>query len=129
MLTLFGRQIKQKAQNCANIVLQRVRDAGYELQRVSVECLGCGDVLKGILTSKDEKQLECVLRIAVQDKRKEAVECFTKELAPLITSGPQGITGYFAGRPKIREAFGYWPCLIDFQHIHPRVDIIETGKP
>lgn len=127
MLTLFGRDVIQKAQRCGNIVIQRVREAGYELQRVSIECLGCNDILSGVLPLQNEKQLECVLRIVVQDKRRQALECFSKELAPLVTSGPQGTTGYFSGRPKIREAFGYWPCLIDSNLVVPHIQMIEAG--
>ena len=40
-----------------------------------------------------------------------AVPAFNR-VEPLITSGPQGVTGYAAGRPKVQEVFGYWPCLI-----------------
>jgi hypothetical protein len=53
-----------------------------------------------------------VLRITVRDSRRDAVERFTRELAPLVTSGPPGITGYTTGRPSVREVFAYWPALI-----------------
>jgi hypothetical protein len=55
---------------------------------------------------------EVVLRIAVRDPRKAGVERFTKEMAPLVTSGPPGVTGYTTGRPQVREVFAYWPALI-----------------
>ena len=42
---------------------------------------------------------EVVLRIAVRDPRKAVVERFSKEFAPLVTSGPPGVTGYTTGRP------------------------------
>ena len=56
---------------------------------------------------------EVVLRVSVRDHRWSAVERFTKELAPLVTSGPPGITGYTGGRPSVREVFAFWPALID----------------
>ena len=40
------------------------------------------------------------------------VERFTKEFAPLVTSGPPGVTGYTTGRPSVREVFAYWPALL-----------------
>ena len=53
-----------------------------------------------------------VLRVAVRDPRRAAVERFTKEFAPLVTSGPPGVTGYTTGRPPVREVFAYWPALV-----------------
>lgn len=126
-LTLFGKNVRQKAQQCAEIIFQRVQDAGYVLQRKSVEILGCGGVLHHIIPLKED--YECVLRLAVQDKRKEAIECFSKGLASLVTCGPQGTTGYFSGRPKVKEAFGFWPCLIEVSRIKAYVEMIEIEAP
>jgi hypothetical protein len=54
------------------------------------------------------------------------VERFTRELAPLITGGPQGVTGYAEGRPTVREVFGYWPTLIDRSSVRTQVEILEV---
>jgi len=114
MLTLFGAHLREKVARLGDIVFQRVKSFGYELEDYQVECLGAGDVVLGVVQKPlNEVFKECVLRICVADHRKEAVECFSKELAPLITNGPQGITGYALGRPKLKKVFGYWPCLID----------------
>ena len=49
-------------------------------------------------------------------------------IAPaLITSGPQGVTGYAAGRPRVHPVFGYWPCLIEKQKVQPRVEIVQAS--
>ena len=110
MLTIFGRDAVVKARRCGEIVLERVRNAGFHLERSHIECLGSTDVAPGVLTVGEH--LEIVLRVTVADPRQDAVERFTKEFAPLVTSGPQGVTGYATGRPKVRPVFGYWPCLI-----------------
>ena len=47
---------------------------------------------------------------------------------PLITSGPQGITGYAEGRPRVHPVFRYWPCLIERERVSPRVTLVEA-KP
>lgn len=125
-LTLFGRNVRAKAKRCGEIVLERVRNAGYDLERTNIECIGTGDVVPGI-SQNPSTAMECVLRVAVADSRKEAVESFSKEMAPLITSGSQGITGYSAGRPKVRQVFGFWPCLIDTKLVHPKVEIFEVS--
>ena len=46
--------------------------------------------------------MEVVLRVTVQDERKNVVERFTKEFAPLVTSGTPAVTGYTTGRPAVR---------------------------
>lgn len=122
-LTLFGRDVLKKAKRAGELVYQKVKAAGYELERFKVECLGSGDVAPGVLPKIDPK--ECVLRMAAADKRKEALEYFAKEIAPLVTNGPQGTTGYSSGRPKIRPLFGYWPCLISKKAVTLQVTIYE----
>ena len=129
MLTIFGRGAVAKARRCGEIILQRVRAAGYELQRSSVECVGAGACLPGLLDKSVEGALlETVLRVTVADPRREAVERFTREISPLITGGPQGVTGYAAGRPRVHPGFGYWPCLIHKAVVKPQVTMLTTKR-
>jgi len=128
-LTIFGHAAVAKARRCGEIILQRVREAGYELQRSSVECVGTGACAPGRLDpSVEGKQLETVLRVTVADPRRAAVERFAREMSPLITSGPQGVTGYAGGRPRVHPGFGYWPCLIHKATIKPQVTILTTKR-
>jgi hypothetical protein len=127
-LTIFGRNAVVKARRCGEIILQRLREAGYELQRSSIECVGAGACMPGLLEKSIEAELlETVLRVAVADPRREAVERFAKEMSPLITSGPQGVTGYAAGRPRVHPVFGYWPCLIEKARVKPQAYIATTN--
>lgn len=64
------------------------------------------------LSETFSEQHKTLLRVAVRDLSKEKVEYFTKVIAPLVTAGPPGTTGYTGGRPKVRPVLGYWPCLI-----------------
>jgi hypothetical protein len=64
-----------------------------------------------------------VLRLSVRDKRREAVERFTKELAPLATSGPAGLAGYAAGRSPVRDVLAYWPTRVPKRLVEPRVEV------
>ncbi|MBA3237886.1 MAG: DUF1446 domain-containing protein [Parachlamydiaceae bacterium] len=121
MLAIFGSEASKKAKLCGEIILQRVADAGFVLERSHIECLGTGDVVGRVVSNGGEFSLECVLRVAVADSRREALECFVREIAPLVTSGPQGVTGYTSGRPHIRQVFGYWPCLIERSRVVPSV--------
>jgi hypothetical protein len=110
-LVVAGPGAIAKAKRCGAIVLERLKRAGIELQHSNVECLGAGACAPGVLAASQDPP-EVVLRISARDGRKAALERFTKELAPLVTSGPPGITGYTTGRPAVREVFAYWPALI-----------------
>ena len=59
------------------------------------------------------------------DGRKQVIERFTKEFAPLVTSGPPGVTGYTTGRPPVREVFAYWPALINKGLVTSRVEVLK----
>jgi hypothetical protein len=69
---------------------------------------------------------EVQLRVGVRSGDRIAVERFTKEIAPLILTGPPAVTGFAGGRPKVEEIVAYWPALIPKQEITPRVEIIEA---
>lgn len=126
MLTVFGRDAVAKARRCGEIVLQRLRDAGCEPQKSRVECIGAGDVVPGVASPHAGELLETVLRISVWDPRREVVERFTRQIMPLISAGPQGITGYAEGRPAVHEVFGYWPTLVDRSRVNVRVELLEV---
>jgi Acyclic terpene utilisation family protein AtuA len=126
ILALFGKDVIRKAKRCGEIILQRVKDNGFELRRSEIECLGNGDIVPGLFTRQSPDPVECVLRISVADPRREALESFVKEIAPLVTSGPQGIVGYVSGRPPIRQVFGYWPCLIDAIDLYVQVNYVNS---
>ena len=64
------------------------------------------------------------MRVAVRDPRKAAVERFTKEFAPLVTSGFPGTTGYTTGRPPVREVFAYWPALVAKAAVAAHVEVL-----
>lgn len=110
MLAIFGEDAIKKAKMAGKMILERVKAENFSLEKTEIECIGA--------------KKECVLRVAVADKNYKAVEFFTKEIAPLITSGPQGITGYATARPAIRELFSYWPCLIDMKKVKPKIRLI-----
>ncbi len=122
-LTIFGRNAIEKARRCGEVVRERVRRAGYELEGFEIETLGAGACAPGMLPRPE--LLETVLRLAARDPRVEAVERFCRELAPLVTSGPQGVTGFSAGRPRPSPVFGYWPCLIPRERVSVEVEILE----
>ncbi|MBY0522238.1 MAG: DUF1446 domain-containing protein [Gemmataceae bacterium] len=110
-LVLAGPRAVEKARLCGDMIFERVRRAGVELAQRNIECLGAGDCVPGVVAATSDPP-EVVLRVTVRDSSRAAVERFTKEFAPLVTSGPPGVTGYTTGRPAVREVFAYWPALV-----------------
>jgi hypothetical protein len=121
-LVLAGPDAAAKARLCGRVILERLRRAGVVPEHSNVECLGAGDCVPGVIPPAPDAP-EVVLRVTVRDARKSAVERFTKELSPLVTSGPPGVTGYTTGRPSVREVFAYWPALLAKSAVIPEVRI------
>lgn len=123
-LAIMGPDARKKGKMCGEVLLKRLENRGITFERFCIECLGTGDLVPGLFESLEANR-ECLLRIAVAGSKKEALEIFSKEFASLVTSGPQGTTGYLSGRPQIRSCFGFWPCLIESSRINPKVHILE----
>lgn len=123
-LVIFGRECRKKARRCGEVILKRMALSGHAPKRSCIECLGCGDVVPGVAAADP---LECVLRVCIADDRKEVLENFSRQIAPMVTAGPAGTTGYTSGRPHIRQVFGYWPCLVQSKKVEPKVSMIEVA--
>lgn len=126
-LVVCGPDAERTARHCAEIILKRVARAGYKLERTLVECLGSGDTLPG-LWKRPEGLQETVLRISAHDSRKEALERFVREFAPLVTSGPAGVTGYTGPRGKPYPVLAYWPTQIDRNRIEIKTQIRSAAE-
>jgi hypothetical protein len=122
-LVIAGPNAVQKARGSGAIILEKLKQAGFTYQETRVEALGAGDCVPGVVNTNFDPP-EVVLRVAVRDARKAAVERFTKEFAPLVTSGFPGTTGYTTGRPPVREVFAYWPALIAKSAVTPVVEVV-----
>lgn len=128
MITIFGHDAVRKARRAGEAVIKRLANAGYTYDRHLVECLGTGASVRGLVSRmSDTHLLETVLRISVADPSREAVERFTKEIAPLITSGPQGVTGYAHGRASVVPVFGYWPTLVPRALVRTSWKFVDGG--
>lgn len=119
-LTIAGPDALAKAQVCGAAILQRI---GVAVDHSNIECLGAGACAPGVIETRIDLP-EVVLRVSVRDSRKEVVERFAKEFAPLVTSGPPGVTGYTTGRPAVREVFAYWPALLEKSVVQAKVELL-----
>ena len=101
----------------------RLEKYGIKFEDTSTEYLGLSSCHGEINTIPDQIN-EIVLRLGVKDQKKETVDRFGKEIAPVITSGPPGITGFSGGRPNTQEIIAYWPTLIPKELIKTKIDVI-----
>ncbi len=109
------------------MILARLRRADCEPQRVNVECLGTGDSLAGIWPRASESW-EVALRVSARDPSRDVIERFSREFAPLVTSGPPGVTGYTGGRAKPVPVLSYWPTTISRDRVSAEVDVRKAKE-
>jgi len=65
---------------------------------------------------------EVLLRWAVTSPNRQDITDFSREVAPLVLTGPAGVGGYGA-RPKPRRQLQFWPSLISRNCIEPLVRV------
>jgi len=123
-ITVSGPRAVDKAWLAAETVWKRLERAGitFDESAREVELLGQGSVLPGIWSVPEEPP-EVVLRMAVRDRDRTKVERFGKEIAPLVTAGPPGVTGFAGGRPKPQEVVAYWPALLARGEVEDRLEV------
>ena len=121
-LVIGGPRAAEMAAASGRIILERLAQAGWTFAHSYIELLGTGALVPGVLPAVSPP--EVVLRVAVRDDNKAAVERFAREFAPLVTSGFAGTTGYTTGRPPVREVFAYWPALVAKSAVAPRVEML-----
>lgn len=116
----------EKAQAAGKILRARLDRLGLQFDEVLTEFVGV-NATHGALAGEPPKDIpEVQLRVGVRSENRSAVERFTKEIAPLILTGPPGVTGFAGGRPKVEEIVAYWPALIPKEEIKPKVQVIEA---
>ncbi len=114
----------KKARMADAIVRERLRRLDLKFEEIYTEFLGV-DACHGATAPPNDDPPEVQLRIGVRARDKAAVERFTRELIPLVLSGPPGATGFGDGRPQVREVVAYWPALIPRREIATRVEVVE----
>ncbi|MCI0380662.1 MAG: DUF1446 domain-containing protein, partial [Gemmataceae bacterium] len=124
-LVVFGAKAAAKARLCGDMIGARLQRAGMLSGRFLIETIGAGACVPGVITAANDPK-EVVLRVTAQDERKDIIERFSKEFAPLVTSGPPGVSGYSTGRPQVREVIAYWPALIDKNVVTPEVQLLNN---
>jgi hypothetical protein len=114
-----------KAKEADRIIRARLASLGLSFDLIHTEYVGA-TATHGPLATIPEELPEVQLRIGVRGNDRKAIERFTREIAPLVLTGPPGVTGYAGGRPKVEEVVAYWPALVDKSVIQPSVRVLTT---
>jgi len=116
----------EKAKAADKILRARLERLGLKFDLILTEFVGV-NATHGHLAGEPSPDIpEVQLRFGVRGQNKADVERFTKELAPLILTGPPAVTGFAGGRPKVEEIMAYFPALIPKSLIETKVEIIEA---
>ncbi|CAN5184021.1 hypothetical protein BH20ACI1_BH20ACI1_13780 [soil metagenome] len=116
----------EKAKMADLILRSRLDKLGLQFDVILTEFVGVNST-HGHLSGEPRADIpEVQLRFGVRGQSKEDVTRFTKELAPLILTGPPGVTGFAGGRPKVEEIMAYFPALIPKDLIETKVEIIDA---
>ncbi|HKK27913.1 MAG TPA: acyclic terpene utilization AtuA family protein [Gemmatimonadota bacterium] len=115
-----------KARRADEILRARLGRLGLAFDEIRTEFVGAG-ACHGPVAGPPPKDLpEVELRVGVRAGRREAVERFTREIAPLILAGPPSVTGFAGGRPRVQEVMAYWPALVERAAVEREVSVETT---
>jgi len=117
----------KKAKAAGEILLKRAEKLGIKFRDTNIEFVGlnaCNENVDEL--NRDLSELnEVQLRVSVHGDSREDLNRFGMEIAPLILTGPSGVTGFAGGRPKASEVVAYWPALLDKKAATPRVTVYD----
>ncbi|WP_440998697.1 acyclic terpene utilization AtuA family protein [Fodinibius sp. SL11] len=118
-------QALKKAQKAGEILQDRADALGLEYEDFRVEYVGVNGCSERPITDEllGEEHEEVQMRVSLSGNSKDDLNRFGKEVAPLILTGPSGVTGFAGGRPKASGIVAYWPALLDKKAVSPRVRI------
>src|SRR5438128_1776367 len=115
-----------KAKAADQILRARLDRLGLNFDQILTEFVGANATHGPLAGEPSSKLAEVQLRVGVRGNDRQSIERFTKEIAPLILTGPPAVTGFAGGRPKVEEIVAYWPALIPKEEIIPRVEVLEV---
>ena len=124
-LTYTWPDALEKAQKADEIIRKRLEYLGLKFDDVYSEFIGynaCG----GDTAPPIPDPNEVMLSIGVRGHNFRDMNKFSREVIPLVLTGPPTVTGFGGGRPKVREVIAYWPALLDKKTVAPKVLTIEV---
>jgi Acyclic terpene utilisation family protein AtuA len=123
---IVGRDAKPRAEAVARAILARTRRLFAErdwddYRATSLEVLGA-EAMYGP-HARVAHTREVILKLAVAHDSKDALELFSREIAPAVTAMAQGLTGIAGGRPPVQPIVRLASCLILKRSLTVVVDV------
>jgi len=108
----------------ADVVLrERLDRLGLAFDEIRTELVGW-DSTHGPLVGEPSGEVpEVQLRVGVRSSDRASVERFTREISPLVLTGPPTVTAYGGGRPRVQEIMAFWPALVRKDAVDPHVAV------
>ncbi len=120
-LTYSWPDAAAKARAAERVLRGRIDRLGLRFAEVHTELVGWSSTHGALAGEPGPDIPEVQLRFAVRADERAPVERFTREIAPLVLTGPPSVTGYATGRPRVDEIVAFWPALIDRAAVEPHV--------
>ncbi len=122
-LTYVWPDALKKAKKADEILRKRLDRLGLKFDEIYTEYIGY-NAGHGALSPDLKEPNEVILSIGARGKTRATLERFSREIIPLVLTGPPSVTGFGGGRPRVREIFAYWPALLPKEVVTPKVKII-----
>ena len=118
----------EKARAADAMLRRRFERLGYRLDAVHTELVGWNAGHGPLSGPPPADAPEVQLRVAVRSTDRASVEAFSREMAPLVLTGPPSVTGYAGGRAHVQEVVAYWPALVPRSAVDPylRVEVRDV---
>ncbi|MDP1691156.1 MAG: acyclic terpene utilization AtuA family protein [Burkholderiaceae bacterium] len=125
LFMIGGIDAGAKAQRVGTSMLARIRRhyaaRGWpDFTETSVEAIGAEDTYGPQARSSSR---EVMLKVGVRHPMKDALELFSREVAPMALMSAPAITGFTGGRPKVQPVVRLFSCLLPKSQLSASIDM------
>ena len=131
LFMIGGIDAGAKARRTGAAMLARMRrkfaERGWaDFTETSVEAIGAEDTYgpHAMVSAR-----EVMLKVGVRHPVKDALELFSREVAPMALMSAPAITGFTGGRPKVQPVVRLFSCLVPKSQLTVSIDLGERKLP
>lgn len=127
-LTYYWPDALEKAKMATELLVNRAKKHNLALDSYHADYIGYSGCDERSVALSDTKDIpeEIQLRFSAISRSAKDLNRLGMEIAPLILTGPSGVTGFAGGRPKASEIVAYWPALIKKSSVRPKIELINS---
>lgn len=125
LFMIGGIEAGPKARRTGAAMLARMRRhfaaRGWpDFTETSIEAIGAEDTYGPRARSSAR---EVMLKVGVRHPMKDALELFSREVAPMALMSSPAITGFTGGRPKVQPVVRLFSCLVPKKQLEVSIDM------